>query len=184
MTRYPRYVTLIALLLCLCLAASGCDSSPEETTSAVSSPVSSAAESDAAGGAEASFVLAYTSNDTLNPYSAQTKNNQELTTLLYDSLINLLDENMEPEYVIADTITLNGTSCIIELKDVRFSDGSSVTAEDVTYSIEAAKGATNGRDPDRGGEYCVPVGRVGQNGFHHPAASRPLLCEPSGLPHL
>ncbi len=144
MTRYPRCVILIALLLCLCLAASGCDSSPEETTSAVSSPASSAAESDTAGEAEASFVLAYTSNDTLNPYSAQTKNNQELTTLLYDSLIRL-DENMEPEYVIADTITLNGTSCVIELKDVRFSDGSSVTAEDVTYSIEAAKGATNGR---------------------------------------
>lgn len=85
-----------------------------------------------------SFTLMYCSNDTLDPYSAVTRINQELTGLLFDPLIKL-DEEFNPVYMLANEITLSGTSCVITLKNVSFSDGSALTAEDVTYSINKAK---------------------------------------------
>lgn len=140
--RHTRIPGILAVLLALLLCLSGCgaESDPPPETSSPGTEVSSAQQT----AQETAFLLPYTSNDTLNPYSAQTKNNQEITTLLYDSLISL-DASFQPVYVIADTITLNGTSCVIELKNVQFSDGSSVTAEDVTHSIQAAKAEGNGR---------------------------------------
>lgn len=139
--RYPiRWTKIAAVALLVCVMVSGCGTIEDDASS--SEPTPSAPVSEPVG--ERSFVLPYTSNDTLNPYAAQTKNNQELSTLLYDSLIRL-DAAMEPEYLLAEQIQLNGTTCIVDLRDVRFSDGSAVTAEDVTYSIQAAREETSGR---------------------------------------
>lgn len=84
------------------------------------------------------FTLMYCSNDTLDPYTAVTKINQELAGLLFDPLIKL-DEEFNPVYVLAEQITLRDTSCVVTLKSASFSDGSPLTAEDVTYSINKAK---------------------------------------------
>ena len=146
MRRPYRLIVSLALLTALCMMVSGCGTPQETDTS--SQTASSLTGSEPETTTEQSFVLPYTSNDTLDPYSAQTKNNQELSTLLYDSLIRL-DDAMEAEYWIAESIELNGTTCVIDLRDVKFSDGSSVTAEDVTYSIKAAKEETNGRYADK-----------------------------------
>lgn len=90
------------------------------------------------GGSAPTFSLMYCSNDTLDPYTAVTKINQELTVLMFDPLVKL-DRDFSPIYVLADKITLNGTNCVITLKSVNFSDGSTLNAEDVTYSIKKAK---------------------------------------------
>ncbi len=134
-------VLILALVLGLCLALFGCDTPLPETSS---QPDSSQTVEDTPETVAKPFVLPYTANDTINPYSAQTKNNQELTTLLYDSLIRL-DSTMQVEYWLAESIELNGTSCIIDLRNALFSDGSAVTAEDVTFSIQTAREETIGR---------------------------------------
>lgn len=125
---------LLAAALCFSAAGCGGDSETEPVTSAASSPASGSA-------AAHTFTLAYSSTDTLNPYTAATKSNQEISQLLFDPLVKL-DANFEPVFVLAETITLDGTSCVIRLRDAQFSDGSQVTAEDVTYSIARAREST------------------------------------------
>ncbi len=117
----------MAGLLCGC---AGAGQSGDTTSSGVSSS--------AASGQTESLTLAYTANDSLNPYEAKTKTNQELCRLLYDSLI-ILDENMSPVYRLAQDIETKGTTVTVTLREAYFSDGSRVTAEDVLASMEAAE---------------------------------------------
>ncbi len=83
------------------------------------------------------FTLMYCYNDSFNPYSANTKMNQELAYLLYDPLIKL-DDNFKPVNYLADSVTTEGKATTVTLKQALFSDGSAVTADDVVYSIKAA----------------------------------------------
>lgn len=134
-----KYKSLIALSLCtMLILLSACDNrtSLESDPNAANSTVS-----DSAPANPAAFTLIYSGNDTLNPYTAVTKNNQEVTELLFDPLIKL-DSNFNAVYVLAEEISLNNKSCIIKLKSVQFSDGSTLTAEDVTYSIKKAREST------------------------------------------
>ena len=82
--------------------------------------------------------LTFSSTDSLNPYMAVTNSNRQLGSLLYDSLIKL-DSNYKPQMALAEKIRMNGNICVITLKDAVFSDGSAVGAEDVTYSLKAAR---------------------------------------------
>ena len=77
-------------------------------------------------------------NDSLNPYTAITKTNQELSSLLFDPLIKL-DRNFEPVYVIAQSANVERTVCTVTLKSISFTDGSALTAEDVVFSFNLAK---------------------------------------------
>ena len=84
------------------------------------------------------FTLMYCYNDSFNPYSAKTKMNKELSLLMYDPLIKL-DENFKPVNYLADSVTVEGSTCTVRLKNAAFSDGSTVTAADVAYSFGKAK---------------------------------------------
>lgn len=88
------------------------------------------------------LTLAYTATDSLNPFRAKTKTNQELSRLLYDGLI-VLGTDYKPEYRLAQDIKIQGTSVTVSLREAYFSDGSRVTAEDVLASMEAAMQAEN-----------------------------------------
>lgn len=82
--------------------------------------------------------LLYSYGDSFNPYIAETVANRRLATLLYDGLVKT-DNNFEPRYLIADSVTTDGKVCTVKLKNVQFSDGSYVTASDVIYSYNLAK---------------------------------------------
>ena len=84
------------------------------------------------------LTLPYCSNDVFDPYKASTKVNQQLSSLLYDSLIKL-DENLSPVYVLAQSVVINGKHCAITIKSAVFSDGATVSADDVVYSLKKAK---------------------------------------------
>lgn len=87
----------------------------------------------------AGFTLLYCDSDTFDPYSAQTKANQQLCQLLFDSLIKT-DDNLKVRHCLAKKVEGNGTDKYkIYLKSAVFSDGSRVTADDVVYSIKLAK---------------------------------------------
>lgn len=122
----------LSLAVLMGLSAAGCGHKSTEAT-----PVSSDA-GQTAGSAAGVFTLAYSSTDTLNPYTAVTKSNQELSQLLFDPLLKL-DDSFQPVYVLAEGVQMEGAVCTVKLKDVKFSDGSAVTAEDVTYSIQKAR---------------------------------------------
>lgn len=132
-----KYKAFLAALLAavLCLAA-GCGRNDGGDTA-----TTSGSGGGPAAAASPSFTLAYSSTDTLNPYTAATRSNQELTQLMFDPLVKL-DGSFQPVYVLAESVSLNGTSCVVKLRDATFSDGSAVTAEDVTYSIKKAREST------------------------------------------
>ena len=133
-----------ALALALSLAAMvscGGQSGPADpVASATPSGSTQAARSTAADGR--GMTLAFTANDTLNPYEAKTKANLELCELLYEGLVRL-DNDFKAEYRLASKIALEGRACVVTLRNAVFSDGSAVTAEDVAYSYRqaAAKGS-------------------------------------------
>ncbi len=79
------------------------------------------------------FYLPYSVGDSLNPYAAKSKANQELCLLMFEPLIRL-DDTYTPQNALADTVNVEGKLCVITLKSAVFSDGSPVTAADVSAS--------------------------------------------------
>ena len=82
----------------------------------------------------------FTASDSLNPYLAQTKGNQQIASLMFDPLIRL-DADFNAEFMIAQSINVSGKTITVNIKSVNFSDGSSLTADDVVYSLKLAKSA-------------------------------------------
>ena len=86
--------------------------------------------------------LLYSASDTLNPYTAQTDLNRQLSLLIFDPLIKL-NNNFEPQYIIAESVTLENSVCTVKLKSVSFTDGTPLTADDVVYSYNTAKNSNS-----------------------------------------
>ena len=122
--------SLVLLLLSFCLLV-GCGDSASQTESQGENPSSVVEVS------KVPITLAYTATDSLNPYLAKTKTNQELAKLLYDGLM-VLDSSMTAHLRLAKAIENKGTTVTVTLKDAKFSDGSPVTAKDVIGSYRAA----------------------------------------------
>lgn len=118
--------SFVMLFLCSCKTgdtSSGVSSSPSNKTDvSPAKPVS----------------LLYRANDSLNPYSATSKLNRQLATLMFDPLVKT-DASYQPQYVLAETISYEGKTCTVTLKNTSFSDGTAVTAADVVYSYNLAK---------------------------------------------
>ena len=89
--------------------------------------------------------LLYCANDTMNPYKTINKLNAELGLLLFDSLVKY-DNNFETVYALASTVTTEGTTCTVTLRNATFSDGSTVTSDDVVYSFNLAKDSERFKD--------------------------------------
>ena len=81
--------------------------------------------------------LAYNPNDSLDPYSAKSKLNRQLTSLLFDPLVKL-DSDLNPQLCIARSVKVSDKHCYVDLKDIRFTDGTSLTATDVIDSFSLA----------------------------------------------
>ncbi len=122
--------SLVLLLLSFCLFV-GCGDSVSQTQSGEENTSSVVQTS------LTPITLAYTATDSLNPYLAKTKTNQELGRLLYDGLM-VLDSSMTAQLRLAKSIENKGTTVTVVLKDAKFSDGSPVTAKDVIGSYHAA----------------------------------------------
>lgn len=86
------------------------------------------------------FKLSYTQADSLDPYESKTLNNQILSQLVFESLFDL-DENFKAslniassyEYEDSETLSVGVTA------GLTFTDGSTLTAQDVADSFRAAK---------------------------------------------
>lgn len=138
-----RMTGLLALLLCFAFLC-GCGKEAESSRPENSDPVSAPAGDDTEG--PQSFSLAYSRDDTLDPYAAATEVNLGLAGLLYDSL-TVIDDRFAPINSLAGEVRqTDSTHWVAVLKSgARFSDGSAVTAADVTASFQRAKSSANYR---------------------------------------
>ena len=117
----------VLTLLCACNSAQ-----PQDTQNQQNTPT--AIEDMSATG----LTLSYSGTDNLDPYDAVTKYNRELCSLLFDTLI-VLDKDFNPVNRLAQDIVFEENTCKITIKPALFTDGSQVTAEDVTYSLKKAR---------------------------------------------
>jgi len=127
LTRTVAFILSLALLF----SVVGCKSNEENLGSGEFNT-----ENTPTASADAISLL-YTASDTLNPYTAQTDLNRNLCGLLFDSLVKL-NNNFEAEYVIAEKITVKRKNCTVTIKDIKFTDGTALTADDVVYSCKLA----------------------------------------------
>ncbi len=126
-----------AILICLSLLFTACTEAAETPSGTVSDSSTNTQNTAQSGVKE--FRLAYSSMDTLDPYSAKSKQNKELSTLLYDSLF-AVDDSYKLIYRVGTGIETYEKYLVVTLKnDVYFTDGSLLTAKDVVDSYNAAK---------------------------------------------
>lgn len=126
------------------LALTGCRGNPSSSSSGSSSALPAA-------GHREYMTLLYSQADTFNPYTAKTDINRQLCRLLYEPLVKL-DNNFKTYYSVAASSELSGKNCKVTLKNINFSDGSRVTADDVVHSFKLAKGSS--------GEYSYKLKEV------------------------
>lgn len=87
---------------------------------------------------ETDMVMAYSADDTFNPYTCKSTLTQNICHLLYDNLMDL-SPNFEPEYIVAKSITVDHTIVKVQVRSgLVFSNGDPLTAEDVSYSYYMA----------------------------------------------
>jgi peptide/nickel transport system substrate-binding protein len=87
------------------------------------------------------MTLLYSDTDTFNPYDAKTEINRQLCHLLYEPLVKL-DNEFKPHYSVASSVKIDKDVCTVKIRDILFSDDTSVTADDVIYSYKLAKKST------------------------------------------
>lgn len=132
--KFPRLKRLFAGVMACCLL-SGCtlterigsgDSSGQET------PV---VDEHAAG----YFGLAYYTGEKVNPVLSTSQINRILTEALYEGLF-YLDNKFQPQPMLCESWEGDGTTFTFHIKqDVTFWSGEPLTADDVVYSLRAAK---------------------------------------------
>ena len=83
--------------------------------------------------------IPYYSDDSLNPYEAESLHNFVINTLVYDSLFTL-DSQDNPIPLIALSIDSLPDGYLVTINtNQKFSDGQNITYEDIVYSFELAK---------------------------------------------
>lgn len=128
--KFKKALALALSLICIfCFA--GCKKTPDQSTSSQS-------EISADKTLKNYITLLYSAADTFNPYTAETDINRQLCKLLYEPLVKL-DNEFNPVYCIANTVTLQGKTCTVKLKNIKFSDGTTLSSNDVVYSYNLAK---------------------------------------------
>ncbi len=129
-------LALAALLLC-----SGCGSTlPGSDPGDLGDPILSPNGDGLVESAPAAKALCFSATDSLNPFHASTRVNQELAYVLYEGLTKL-DDRWEPQPAMADTITLTDDTHIKATlrPDAVYATGAKVTAADVAASFTAAR---------------------------------------------
>ncbi len=131
---------IISLALLIMFIASGCGKMQGNVSSNVSVPSSTVSEIETAlkeQDERKGVSVACSITDSFCPYAAETGLNRELGNLLYDSLV-VLDNEFSPVLSLAEEIDIDEENVTVRLRSATFSDGSSVTADDVVYCAEKA----------------------------------------------
>lgn len=124
--------TTAIIIAAMLLLISGCRGNTDSTSSSFpTDTVNASSKRDY-------ITLLYSASDTFDPYTATTDANRQLCKLIYEPLVKL-DNEFNVNYGLAEKVELKDKVCTVTLKDLSFSDGSPLTAEDVVYSFNLAK---------------------------------------------
>lgn len=134
----------LALLLAAVLLA-GCGAGTEDSPNALARPValSEARPEDDRALASRIFSLACTPSEGFNPYRCTVQSNRTVLSLLYEPLFTV-DSNFHAAPYLCESYEATGdgrTHTLTLRRGVTFSDGTALSAEDVTASIRAAMGS-------------------------------------------
>lgn len=124
---------LICILLIIALSLTMFSCTGNEETEITTAPVT-----DNGTQSERILNLAYSKGDTLNPFTCTTTSNLQILRLVYDSLYTL-DKSYKPTPSVAYAGEVSEKTVTVTLNSVSFSDGSQLTAQDVTASFTSAK---------------------------------------------
>ncbi len=124
------FAILLAVLLVFCFV--GCKGNPNMSSSEPEHFIESAENT------KDYLTLLYSMSDSFNPYAVKTSINRQLCQLIYEPLVKL-DNNFKPVMSIANDVKTEGKTCTVKINPYKFSDGSTVTADDVVYSYKLAK---------------------------------------------
>ncbi|MCM1113885.1 MAG: ABC transporter substrate-binding protein [Clostridium sp.] len=129
--KYIAFLLAIAILV-TCLA--GCSAQSADNDNEITTETTTAKQTD-----DSNFKLSFTQADSLDPFKAESQNNQVLASLVFESLFDI-DENYEITPNIATGYAYTDATTIrVDINNqLKFSDGSSVSTEDVIYSSKAA----------------------------------------------
>ncbi|MBQ5910661.1 MAG: hypothetical protein IIW94_01460 [Clostridia bacterium] len=130
--------TIALLLVLLMVVFTGCGKTEQTEKPQTPQDVTESKES-------YELQLLYCANDTLNPYKTISKLNAELGLLLFDSLFKY-DNEFETVYSLATSAETVDNVCTVTLRNAKFSDGSTVTADDVIYSYNLALSSARFKD--------------------------------------
>lgn len=127
----------ICLLLSFCLLLCACSGNGTQSGGEDSGTDSAASPQNTAG----TIILPYSASDSLNPFFAAGVENLALADLSYEPLYRV-KADYTPQAVLSDSADLTANAVTVTLKSAVFSDGSKVSAADVVYSFNRAKGAS------------------------------------------
>ncbi len=133
-----KKVIAFLISIALLLSVSGCGKENSDFTNSENNE-NSEAESVEYGN---SLTLLYSAADSFNPYSVKTDVNRQIVKLLYEPLVKT-DDNFKAHNSIAKSVKISGNVCTVKLREVRFSDGSDLNAEDVIYSYKLAANSSS-----------------------------------------
>lgn len=135
--RGPLAILLAAALLC---GLSGCGFfyDGEDISEILGATDPADLNTDTVPETEQVFSLSYYTQESLDPYTSLSRTNSELLRLCYSGLFTVDDEyNALP--VMAESYTVDGNTVTVLIRsDLRFSDGSPVTAADCAASYDRA----------------------------------------------
>lgn len=177
----------IIFLLCVAFIASvltACSSKAPSEEPETTQKISSTIPKD-----DTSFKLCYTQSDSLNPYECETENNQIISQLVFESLFDI-DENYKASLNIAEKYEYpNSKTLRVTIQNgLSFSDGSSLTADDITYSFRKAVKSSYWGSSLSGISYCNAVSSTVvdfqleyPNSYAHNLLIFPIMSESSEI---
>lgn len=128
-----KYISFFLAIVMLVSCLAGCSADNDSGALTATQPTTAKITDNT------TFKLSYTQSDSLDPFKAETQNNQVLASLVFESLFDI-DENYETianiatGYAFTDSKTLK-----VDINPkLTFSDGSSIDTDDVVYSVKAA----------------------------------------------
>ena len=131
MINIPKFAKPICIILVLMLILCSCTKTEIETgdTEAVPTP-------------QKAISLPYCPTDTLNPYECESQMNLDLASLFCEPLYDV-DSSLSPINCLGTASVTEGDKLTVVLRAAKFSDGTSLTPEDVVYSFQTAKNSDN-----------------------------------------
>lgn len=140
MNKFIKIISVLLIISIICLSICGCTIKNKTIADIVTTTKASTTVNPGIDDIE--IYLPYVYADSLNPFKSTTVMNQNLTTLLYDSLFNV-DNSFKASALIADSFSVQSNEIAVKIKSgLKFSDGSSLNAEDVVYSYNKAKNSS------------------------------------------